>query len=196
MKILYTILIFLFIAACHPYEYMLNKTDEFYRLDGYILSDLGSVEVESENSIKLHDPAVTCIRNAGLTQYQADFTMRIRRGDGVKFSMRSVEHFYPDHPAVSFYLTENGYYVEENGVRVFENPQFQLQYNFDYKVKFRNQGDIVKFELDCDTLYYEPTKLVATEYLCFETLKDTEAKIFGISFIETIPFDEELIEDF
>lgn len=196
MKILYAILIGLILSSCNPYVYMLNKTDEFYRLEGFILSDLGSVEVISENSFELHDSAITCLRNAGLTQYQADFTMRIKNGEGIKLSMRSVEHFFPDHPSISFFLTKNGYFVEENGVRVFEDTNFKLTHNFDYKVKLRNQGDIVKFELDCDTLYYEPTNLIATEYLFFETLSGSEAKIFGVSFIETIPIDEELKEDF
>lgn len=180
------------LMACAPDQYVLNHRDEM-RLNGIIMSRLESVEKVADNALRLHPSAVTAMRYTGLTQFMADYSVKILKGSGMKFAFRTVSDTYPRDPSLVLAYTTDGYTVYENGRIVAKSDTVSAILNEPARIKIRNQGKMVKITIGCDLVYYAKTELPATEYVILETLEGTEAYIYGIEFADILESDDQEI---
>ncbi len=175
--------------SCAPDLYVLNRMDDM-RLNGIILSRLGSVEKVAGNALMLHPSAVTAMRNQGLTQMMADYSVTILNGTGIKIAFRTVCDTYPREPSIVLAYTTEGYTVYENGTIVAKSDTVRAIPNRPARIRIRNQGKMVKVTIGCDLVYYGRTQLPATEFIILETMDDTDAYIYGIKFADILETDD------
>lgn len=180
------LLAIILLYSCVPPDiFMLNKRSED-RIDGFIVSKLDSVELVKDNAIMIHDGGIASLKLTGITQLKFDVTMLVEKGDGVKFSFRTVKHNYPNNPSISFVFSPSGSKVRDNNIIVADVDSVKLEYEKLHRIIIKNDGNLVRVKVDCDEIYVGKTELLATEYLIVESLSGTSAFLSGINFADIL----------
>ena len=168
-----------------PDKFMLNKSDP-KPIAGYILSPLGTVEQVAENAIYVHQGGIVSLRNGGLTQLFADFTIEIRSGKGVKFAIRTNSIDYPNHPSITLEYTTDGCFIKENNAMIFERKEIKANQFEPARIKIINDGEFIIMAVDCEVLKVFKTKLKSTEYVVIESMENSDLLVSGIRFTNII----------
>lgn len=174
-------ILMIIIQSCASEQFTLNYNYR-YSISGYIMNNLDGVEIVADNAIELFDGAIVSLRSLSLTQFSADFTMKLKSGKGLRFALRSTTNNYPKHPSITFDFTTEGYSISHNGNLVKQGNALKAQYNTPTKIIFENDGDLLKIKVDCEIVFWGKTKLPATEHIIIECLEDTYARLYGIDF--------------
>lgn len=175
--------------GCAPDLFELNKktseidqTGKSLAIYGMILSDLNSVEVINDNSLKIKGGGAVALAVGMETQFSAEFTLKFQVGDVLRFRIRSVSDHYLQHPAVIFDYTLQNSTVSENDILITKVDSIRSKLFNPVKVKISNFGNLMNILVDCDTVYSGTTRLPATEYILLESLRNSEIDVYGINF--------------
>ena len=180
--------------GCTPDLFWLNRQQP-NQVPGLIMSGLESVEKTADNALVLHDSSRAALALPMITQLEGDFTVELKKGDGVRFAIRSASANYEIHPAIKFDFTVNGCIIKENNELKGNADTVKAIYNEPSRIIIQNDGKIVRIKVDCDIVYYAKTELPATEYIIVETLPGSEAYLYGINFADVLEGYEEGIYD-
>jgi hypothetical protein len=189
MKILsYILLIGLFAGGCQTISKMIQPDRFILSQDtptpvaAYIMSPLGTVEKAAENAVLISQGGIVSLRNINLTQHFADFTVNLRSGRGLKFTLRTNAIDYPKHPSISLEYTTEGCFIKENNKILFENREIKANQYEPARIKIINDGDYIIMAVDCEVLKVFRTKLESTEFFVLESIENSEILITGIRF--------------
>ena len=186
--IISAIMAIIILSSCSPDKFILNQ-NERYPISGLIMSGLDRVDVIGENVLILNEEGRTALRSVGLTQFRADFTVELLKGDGIRLSIRSASHHYRYHPSLALDYTSNGCSITENGRLVKKIDSIRAIYRTPTRIIMENDGKYCQISVDCNIIYKGPTPLLATEYIILESINDTKARITGISFNDILEAD-------
>ncbi len=170
-------------AGCHPDMFILNINRD-YQIEGLNMSTLNSLEVVRDNGLLLHPGGLISLRSPLVTQVNADFTVELLKGEGLRFSFRTVSNDYPNRPAIKFDYTGKKCTVWENDKVISEVDTVKANYQGPSRIRIQNDGPLMNIMVDCDTVYYGKTDLPCTEYVIIEAMESADAIIYGIDFSE------------
>lgn len=179
--IIYSVLILSVLYSCASDIYYLNK-ETVNEIEGLKMSSLGSYQIKEDNSILLFNEGITALRQVSLTQFKSQFRVIIRKGLGLKFSIRTLPDKFPNHPNLTLEYKLNGCTVYESGKLITQVDSIKTSEGSQSLLQIINDGNLVTMTVNCDTVFFGRTKLKATEYVIIEALPKTEALISGIGF--------------
>jgi len=171
----------LLFIACSPDQFMLNKQND-RPLYGFIMSDLDSVQKTADNELRLHGGGIAAVRAEEITQLDADMTVKIISGDGLRFSFRTVSNEYDTNPGISFDFTPNGCTVKEKDKLLTSVDSIKAKPGSRSRIHIKNDGIHFFITVDCDTVIHSTTNLCSTEYIILKSLYSTEALVSSINF--------------
>jgi hypothetical protein len=179
------ILLFSVLISCSPDRFTLNVNEEI-AIYGLIMSGLESAEKPDEysNALHLRSNARIALAAPYLTQFESRFTVEIKKGGGLKFSIRTISDNFDAHPRIQFLYDSFGSTIYENDRKIIAVDSIKATAMEKKLIRLSNYGDYYTITVDCDTVITGRTKLPATEYVIIETLDDTEIFISGIKFAE------------
>ena len=181
-----TILLFLFILlGCSPDQFYLNdRANDSEEISGLKIGSLDSVEVYAKNALKIYDGGMVDLicSYGGITQMKADITTNIMNGNGVRFAFRTIMDTYDTHPSITFDFTTDGCFVNENNISLTKVDSIKAKLGEKSRILIENYGKLVNIVVDCDTVYFGPTKLHATEHIIISPLKSSNVDLSGIFF--------------
>lgn len=183
-KFAFLAIIILAASACSPDQFKLHRgsPDE---IRGLIMTPYGSVDVyQYENRIEMGEHAALAMRSDPMTQYEADITTILKNGSGVRFAFRTVCNEYANRPSMALEFTTSGCRIIERGEIIRTVDSVKALPNKPYRVKIKNEGDLVKVRIDCDDIYIGTSELPATEYIIVETIGKSEAELKAIHFYD------------
>ncbi len=188
------LLLILFITGCHPDRFFLNKKDE-NRIEGFIMShDLETVEITADNEFVLYEDALVSLRTLGLTQLVADFTVTLINGEGLTFYFRTVQNGFPEQPYIKFDYTTDACKVSENERLIVSVDSIKAKPKAPARIKIMNDGKLINITVDCDTVFYGKTELIATEFVLIRPNQNSRALLSGIFFNDVISINQEIRE--
>ncbi len=189
MKKLSVILLLLLIVSCYPGRRLntpdvfdMNLRSERPLIEGFILSDITSVENNADNGFIMFPNAYISLREYRLMSRVSDLSIKTNGGDGMMFTIRTTQHERNNEPGIKLLINETGSTVFENNKIIFENPGAKLLPGEDQRLRIRNQGKYYSMSLDCETIYTGTTELPQTEFILIKTLPNTQALVYGIEF--------------
>lgn len=168
-----------------PDIYALNK-ESTNPLIGVIIGDLDGAEPASGNAVIIYEDGKTSLRTPGLTQFVADFTVTLHRGEGLRFGFRTNAKDYGKHPAILFDYTINGCRVYENGKLLVDNKSVKSGIKYPARIQLTNDGKYIKISVDCEEIYNSTTSLEATEYVIIESINKSAGVVSGIEFAKVL----------
>lgn len=177
------IIIIMIFQSCAPDEFVLNQESQ-YLINGIKLSSLNSIEQIATNALLLHENSITGLCLTNITQIYADFTMELRKGNGIRFAVRTNLNDYPNHPSITLDWTIEGCIVKENGKVINVNNSIKAIPFYPTRIIIVNDCELVKMYSDCNLIAQFKTKLPCTEYVVIEAEKGTEALAKGIEFFK------------
>ncbi len=192
MRLIITSLIIAFaliIVSCSPDLFTLNQRNNKY-VNGLIMSDLDNVDVMNDNSLMLYDGGFIAMRRPELTGLTADFTVNIKKGDGVMFAIRSVSDHFSDHPGIYFDYSTGGSSVIEKGKDRIYLKNVYAKIDEPTRIIISNDCSYYNIIVDCDTVYKGRTWLPNTEYVIVKALPKSDVLLSGISITNTIVENE------
>ncbi|MES2766729.1 MAG: hypothetical protein V4642_12715 [Bacteroidota bacterium] len=168
-----------------PYTFILNKNTDL-PIGGYILSNLDSVDVISDNSLKLSGGKVI-LGAYYLTQFAAEFHTKITRGEGVRFILRSNGDSVNHLSALRFEYTVNGCRVLQGDSVLLKTTTLRANLNSLEKIRITNYGDLCRIEVGCDRIFERRISTPSTESVTIEALPDSEIILTNIDLERTRP---------
>ena len=195
LKLIYLHLFFLpfyilSLTGCsYTYFSLQNKTDDLYmdNIEGRIIteSNLNSIDQKSRRNAFLLDTASkVSLRVLGNTMHDADITVELKEGDGMRFYTRSAVYNHKNFQNITFDFTQFGSILKENGVLIKDFPEIKAVKDNKTRIIFRNDGTHLKIYVDCNELIDYKTNLFSTEYLIIETFQNSRADFSGVHFVE------------
>jgi len=179
------ILLFTLIIACSPDQFYLNpRAVDSEEISGLIIGNLDNVDVYAKNALKINDSGMVDLicSYGGITQFKADMTTNLLDGNGVRFAFRTIMDTYDTHPSITFDFTTEGCYVNENNISLTKVDSIKAKLGGKSRILIENYGKLVNIVVDCDTVYFGPTKLHATEHIIVSPLKSSNVDLSGILF--------------
>ncbi len=176
------------IQSCASEKFNLNYKGK-YPISGYIINNLEGIKIVADNAIDIYDEAIVSLRSPNLTQYIATFTVNLRAGQGLRFSIRTVYDKYPQNPAIVLDYTTDGTTLYYKGQILKEDKNRKAKYQEPVNIIFENDGDLFKIRFDCDIFYLGKTKLASTEHIIIQALENTYARLYGIDFDQILFVD-------
>ena len=178
-------ILIIFIISCNPYQYYLNIQQQ-KSISALNMSKLDSVELMADNAILIYPGSRTAMRMFELTQLEADYTVELKQGKGVRFAIRAVSNEYDNHPKITFDYTTEGCVIKENGVLRNSVDSVKALPNVPTRVIIHNDGKLIKIKVDCTEVYYAKTEIPATEYIVIESIENSVVYISGIWFSDIL----------
>lgn len=149
----------------------------------YIMSDIYSVEKINNNSVLLNSDAVFSMRTANIQQYYADYTLRLKKGTGAKFYLRTTKNNYSIFKGLELTISTNGIYFSENGKVTKNFAGHHLKEGETYRLIIKNHGKYVKVSLDCVDFPEYEIMLPLTEFTIVSTEKNSIVELSAVSFV-------------
>ncbi len=174
------------IAEMFVPDYFLLNDQGKHPLNVQIIGKLNAVDPAAGNAFIIYEKGAAALRSPGLTQFVADFTVSLHRGEGFRFIFRTNVKDLGQHPAIVFDYTSEGSFVRENRVPVAADENIKAGIRKPVRIQLTNDGKEVKISVDCQTIYYSHTQLKATEYVVIESLNESAGVISGIEFAEIL----------
>jgi hypothetical protein len=168
-----------------PYIFTLNKNSDM-RLGGYILSNLDSVDIISDKSLKLFGGGKIILGTYRQTQFTAEFHTKVLRGDGMRFILRSNPDTNNHANALKFEYTRSGSRLLKGATELLKNST-AVQLNSPEKVRITHYADMLRVEIGCERIFETRVSDPATEYITIESLPGTEVLFSDIIFDRTLP---------
>lgn len=170
-------------TGCTPTQFSLNQISGTNLIGCKILGDINSIEKSSDNSIIMKPNAKLAMKVPLMTQFESNFTIKIKSGDGINFAYRTTENSLSENRSLKIELSSGGIKIAESGKIIFENPDVKLILGRQYKIRCINEGKNLKIYVDCDEITNITTNLPATEFIFAETHENTAAELEGIDII-------------
>jgi hypothetical protein len=167
----------------NPDEFTLNE-DHGDPIEGIKISGLESVEQVGYNALLMNEGGIAAMERNKLTQFTADFTVKVMQGDGIRFSIRNISDHPENHPAINFDYMPKGSMISGTGMSDLFVDSVKAEMNKPARVKILNLGKIITITVNCDTVYNGKTELPATEYIVVGSLRNSKVLLTGIDFID------------
>lgn len=170
--------------ASSPYTFTLNKNTDI-PIGGYILSNLDSTDIISDNSLKLSGDGKVILGAYYLTQFAAEFHTKITRGEGVRFILRSNTDSLHHLSALRFEYTTSGYRVLQGDSILLKTSVLRTNLNSLEKIRITNYGDLLRIEVGCDRIFERRISTPSTEYITMQAFPNSEVLLSNIDFERT-----------
>lgn len=186
MRKLALILLILFtMISCKPDMFILNERLRGNMIGCKILSDIDLVKKTADNSVRIFPGGRLAMKVIELTEHESDFTIKILKGNGIKFAFRTVENNFDAHSSLILHLTSSETKLLDESGNLLETSDHRL-IDLDQKYRLRciNKAKNLKIYLDCDEILNISTNYPATEYVIIESIDDSEIEISGIDIFD------------
>lgn len=189
-KIILLILISLCINACHyPIHelfYLNRGIPETNTIVGYKIKNIDSIEKVSkyENVLLLKPGAFASLKSPNMTEFTADFTVKLIKGDGMNFYFRTNKDSFDKSKCMRLEVNKDGCRLFENNSQIGYYNSTKLLENEKFRIKIINNGKLANVFFDCVELCKYKTNLPLTEYMLVESLNSSTLELSGIDFAE------------
>ncbi|MGQ9819341.1 MAG: hypothetical protein ACUVQ1_05385 [Candidatus Kapaibacteriales bacterium] len=123
----------------------------------------------------------------GKTTYDADFSIKVPYGDGVRFFFRSARKEFEKFPGIKFEFTPFGCSLFENNKLIAKVDSIKLSYDTPFRIFLQNEGSLVQVIVGIDTVWQGVTSLPLSECIYVEPIN-------GCLKIEDVYFFDLLLE--
>jgi len=187
-----SILIIIFSSGCTPDRFVLNRAQD-YPILGYIMTGLDDVRVVNDNSLFLYPSGRVSLSTTGMTQFIGNFSVELRKGNGVRFYFRTVSSQFDRQPFISLEYTTKGCIVNDNNTSKTLIDSVAASIHKPELIKVVNDGKFIRIFVGCAEIYNKATTLPATEYIIVEAMPQSEVFLYGLFYEElTTNFSKEL----
>ncbi|MCX6148414.1 MAG: hypothetical protein NTW25_14370 [Candidatus Kapabacteria bacterium] len=189
-KIILIILILNCLSACHfpIYEtfYLNRGIPDAITISGNRLKNIDSIIKPSkyENVLILKPGALVSLKTSKLTQFTADFTIKLLKGDGLNFYFRTTDKDFDKNKCLRFEVTKIGCKLFDNNNQIGYYASSKIEENEKFRIKIINNGKLANVFFDCAELLKHKTNLSLTEYVIIESINSTTVELSGIDFAQ------------
>lgn len=172
------------LTSCYSDYYVLNQRST-EPVSGIKMSEYGSFEQTAMNAFILKENSATGFGREYLTNYHADMTLNMIKGDSIVIALRTISENYPEDSGIRIGLSTSEILISERGRRIYHSKDITLAEEGHTRLQFIHDGNNVKIKADCDEIEFR-TALPATEYVIVQTPPGTEAQFYGIQIAEVL----------
>ncbi len=178
---IHCLLVLLLLVSCVPDRFTLDKISGQNRIEGFEMRSIHDAEVNYDNAFTLNENGCVSLRAVNSTDGVWDFGFNFLFGENLNICLRDVPFEYQSPRALCINITNKVIRITDKGKEVFT---VNCIYDFSnaIRIKLVNDGFNYAVVLDCDTIYKGRTNIPSTEYIIFESLKNTKAFVSGIDF--------------
>lgn len=172
--------------------YFGSATDEFSincwyknQLLGKIYGSSDSVSV-FETGIFIPNGRIISLCLDGKTTYDADFSIKVPDGDGVRFFFRSARKEFDKFQGFKFEFTPFGCNLFENDKLIVKVDSIKLQHEIPYRIFLQNEGYLVHVVIGIDTVWQGITSLPLSECIYLEPINGS-VQVEDVYFYDLLP---------
>lgn len=145
-----------------------------------------NVDVINENTLSIDENTKVALKYIENIEYQADFTIELINGQNIIIYLRTFYDNFAKNPKIKLIYNQNGVYLYEykdGGEHLIaQNLTEKLEKNEKKRFFIKNDGKRLKVSIDCADIFDVRTNLNISQYLIFETEKNTKYSLSGIDF--------------
>ncbi len=157
---------------------MLDAADTIHNtassFDCHMVTGYGTADFD-RNTFTVLPGGIVSARKYGETGFNAEFYIRVIKGDATRIRVRSEDKGTSVLPGICLTYAKQGCSIESPdepktmlGVKATDDWQ---------RVQIYSYADSVKIKIGCDEVYTTRTNLYSTDYLMFESVDGSEAEI-------------------
>lgn len=172
--------------------YVGTATDEFLincwyknQLLGKIYGSTDSVLIY-ETGVFIPNGRMISLCLDGNTTYDADFSIKVPFGNGVRFFFRSARKEFDKHQGLKFEFTHFGCNLFENNKLIVRVDSIKLQPETPYRIFLQNEGNLVHVIIGIDTVWQGITSLPLSECVYLEPINGA-VEIEDVYFYDLFP---------
>ena len=154
-------------------------------LYGKIMSNIDSVEVVRQTTLKVYSGGVAALRNYDVTQCRWELHSTLTKGTQTIYRVRTLPIEKRLIPSIDIIYSTSGCRVEEEGRLLVSNDTVRAVPGVAEKIQVTNDGDYLTVMIGCTRVYREPVKRPSTEWLVVESPSGSEVVVTNISTEET-----------
>ncbi|MBS1538888.1 MAG: hypothetical protein JST20_14215 [Bacteroidetes bacterium] len=167
-----------------PYNYYFNRDNrQGVYCVGENLSELDSAEQIADNAVLMYSGATVAMASNLATNFVGDFTVNIKKGNGLRINYRTTSENYKSIPGLAFIYSTSGSWIEENGSIIAQLDSIKAITEQPERIQITNLGKKYSIQVGCDIVYRGITELPATEYMIPSTLSGSTVVVSGIDFV-------------
>jgi len=142
--------------------------------DCHMVTGYGTVDYD-KNMIMILPGGIVSARKYGETGFNAEFYIRVTKGDAARIRVRSEDIGTSVLPGICFTYAKDGCSIDAPGE---PRKMLGVKATDDWqRVQIYSYADSVKIRIGCDEVYTTRTDLYSTDYLIFESVDGSEAEI-------------------
>lgn len=195
-KIMILTLIIVGLNSCASDYFRLNfhNTDKRNIIEGRIFTHKDSLEslnilnvnVINENTFEMTGKTKVALKYVYDNEYQADFTVELLEGKSFNLFLRTFFDNFNNNNKLKLTYNDTGVYLYEirdgGEYLIVENREEKLYIGEKKRIFIKNDGKRLKIEIDCADIADVRTNLNISQYLIFETEKNSKLNVSGIYF--------------
>ncbi len=167
--------------SCSPDTFVLNKYEGDNVIYVRMLNGIGKTEKINENSLEIKPDAIVSLKFIEETQFIDEFNLTLKSGNGVSLYLYTTEAEFGEQKNIEVNLTTAGYKIIKNEEMIAGSDSIKLELNKNYRIKIQQEGNLLKFSVNCADIIIQVSKYVSNEYLIFQTGRTSEIQIDGIT---------------
>lgn len=146
-----------------------------------------NVDVINENTLSIDENTKVALKFIDNIEYQADFTIEMLNGENIIIYLRTFYDNFSKNPKIKLLYNQKGVYLYEyrdgGEYLIAQDLTEKLEKNEKKRFFIKNDGKRLKVLIDCADIFDVRTNLNISQYLIFETEKNTKYSISGIDFM-------------
>lgn len=195
-KIMFIFLIIVVLNSCASDYFRLNfhTLDKRNIIEGRIFTNKDSLEslnvlnvnVINENTFEMFDDTKVALKYLHENEFQADFTIELIEGKSFILYLRTFFDDFKNQTKMRLTYNDLGVFLHEirfgGEYLITENREEKLHNGEKKRFFIKNDGKRLKITIDCVDIVDVRTNLNISQYLIFETEKNSKLFVSGISF--------------
>ncbi len=186
MKTLFLPLIALLFTSCVSEYFTVNEGTSAV-LYGKIMSELDSVEVVRQTTLRVYSGGVAALRNYNTTQCRWELLAKLTKGTETVYRVRTLPIERALIPSIDIVYSTSGCRVEEEGRVLVSNDTVRAVPGVEEKIQVTNDGDFLTVVIGCTRVFHQPVAKPSTEWLVVESPSGSEVVVSRMATEETRP---------
>ena len=167
-----------------PYFFRLNRLSTSPILACYNLSQIDSVDIIADNSVKIFKGGKVAFALPEVADHIADFTITPSNGSEFSLVCRTTPRELKEHRGLEFLFLKGSIDVVENGKKIDEIKNVFCSKGITERIILVNDASELSLQVGCTVVYRGKTHIPGSEYVVLQSHNDTELKVQAISLIQ------------
>lgn len=169
------------LISCSPDSFVLNKYGEANPIYVKMLNGIDKAEKINNNSLKINSNAIISLKFIEKTQDFKEFNLQLIEGKEVDLYLYTTDVEFEEKADVKIKLSVDKYEILKDNQIVAQSDTIKLVPLQNHLIKIKQDGNLLKFSIDCADITLQVHRYNSSEYLILRTLDETKVLVQGIT---------------